>query len=59
MAAARKLSFRKGTGAYAKRRQIAEAIAREHPGVPMATKFAEATAAVKKMRRRPRPGVLR
>lgn len=43
-----KLSFRKGTPAYAKRRQIAEAIARENPGIDMGTKFREATAATKK-----------
>jgi hypothetical protein len=51
MAAKAPLSFRKGTAAFAKRRQIAEAIAREHPGVDMATKFKEATATVKKMSR--------
>lgn len=54
MATRSPLSFRKGTAAFAKRRQIAEAIAREHPGVSMATKFKEATAAVKKMRHRTR-----
>lgn len=43
-----KLSFKKGTAAYAKRRQIAEAIARKNPGIDMGTKFREATAATKK-----------
>jgi len=48
MARGSKLSFRKGTAAYGKRREVAEAIAREHPGISMASKFKIATSAVKK-----------
>jgi len=47
---ARKISFKKGTAAYAKRREVAEAIARTHPGIDMARKFRIATAAVKRKR---------
>lgn len=47
----RKLSFKKGTAAYSKRREVAEAIAREHPGIAMSKKFRIATAAVKKGKR--------
>jgi hypothetical protein len=51
---ARRISFKKGTPGYAKRREIAEAIARKNPGIDMTTKFKEATAAVKKSTRRRR-----
>ena len=44
-----KVSFKKGTRAYGKRRQIAEAIARKNPNISMGKKFRIATAAVKKM----------
>ncbi len=47
---ARKISFKKGTPGYAKRREVAEAIARERPGISMASKFKIATAAVKRRR---------
>ena len=46
-----KVRFKKGTAAYAKRREIAEAIARDNPGISMARKFKIATAAVKRQRR--------
>lgn len=42
----RRLSFKAGTRAYKKRRRVAEAIARKHPGVSMSSKFRIATAAV-------------
>jgi len=51
---ARRISFKKGTPGYAKRREVAEAIAREHPGISMASKFKIATSAVKKSSRRRR-----
>ena len=47
-----KLSFKKGTAAYAERRHRAEGIAREHPGIAKSRKFAIATASVKKSRAR-------
>lgn len=50
----RKTSFKKGSAARAKRDEIAEALHREHPSMPMGRKMAIATAATKKMRRRPR-----
>lgn len=52
---ARKVSFKKGTHAFAKRREVAEAIARKHPGISMERKFKIATAAVKRSRHRRRP----
>ena len=47
-----KISFKKGTSAEKKRREIAEAILRENPGISDESKFARATAAVKKSRRK-------
>lgn len=47
-----KISFKKGTSAEKKRKEIAEAILREHPGISKSRKFAIATAAVKKSRRK-------
>lgn len=49
----RKMSFKKGSPAARKRSQIAEDIAAAHPGMPMASKMAIATTAVKRMKRRP------
>ncbi len=46
----RKMSFKRGTPAAAKRSEIAEAIHREHPDMPMARKMRIATTAVKKAR---------
>lgn len=43
-----KLSFKKGTAAFRKRRKVAEAIAAKDPSMPMDQKFKIATAAVKK-----------
>lgn len=50
---ARKISFKKGSAGFMKRREVAEAIARKRPGISMARKFRIATAAVKRARRRP------
>ena len=44
----RRLSFKTGTRAASKRKHIAEAIAREHPGISMSSKFRIATAQVKR-----------
>lgn len=44
----KKLSFKKGTFAFKKRRRVAEAIAEKNPSMPMDQKFKIATAAVKK-----------
>lgn len=43
----KKLSFKKGTLAFRKRRKVAEAIAAKNPAMPMDKKFKIATAAVK------------
>ena len=43
-----KASFKKGTAAAHKRKEVAEAIARDNPSMPMGRKFAIATATVKK-----------
>lgn len=43
-----KVSFKKGTFAFKKRRKVAEAIAKKSPGMPMDKKFKIATAAVEK-----------
>ena len=43
-----KLSFKKGTFAFKKRRKVAEAIAKDNPNMPMDQKFKIATDAVKK-----------
>lgn len=47
-----KMSFKKGSGGYGLRKRIAEAIAREHPDMPMASKMAIATSQAKKSRRK-------
>ena len=49
-----KLSFKKGTTADKKRREIAEAILKENSGISDDKKFAIATSMVKKMRRKKR-----
>ena len=46
-------TFAKGSPAARKRSEVAEAIHREHPGYSMARKFKIASAAVKRMKRRP------
>lgn len=46
-----KLSFKRGSADYKKRKEITHAILRENPGIDEGKKFAIATAAVKKMRR--------
>lgn len=43
-----KLSFKRGTAAYKKRKEITHAILRENPGIDEGKKFAIATAATKK-----------
>jgi len=43
-----KVSFKKGTKAFKKRKRIAEGIARRNPVMPIDRKFRLATAAVKK-----------
>jgi len=50
----RKTSFKKGSPGRAKRHEVAEAIHREHPDMPMGKKMAIATSTVQKMRRRPK-----
>lgn len=45
-----KLSFKKGTAAFKKRKKIAEGIAKKNPNMPMAKKFAIASSVVKKMK---------
>ena len=44
----RKISFKKGSKGDKKRREIAEAILRDNPKIPIDKKFAIATAAAKK-----------
>lgn len=44
----RKISFKKGTRAYEMRREIAEKIARDHPGISMSQKFRMAAGATKR-----------
>ena len=44
----RGISFKKGSAGYAKRREVAEAIARKKPGISMERKFRIATAAVQR-----------
>jgi hypothetical protein len=46
------MSFKKGTKAAKKRKEIAEAIMRENPGISMRKKFKFATTTVKKMRKK-------
>ena len=50
------LSFRRGSPAYRKRSEIAEAIHRDNPSMPKSRKFAIATAATKKRMRSRRKG---
>lgn len=50
------LSFRRGSRAYRKRSEIAEAIHRDNPGMSKSRKFAIATAATKRARGRRRRG---
>lgn len=52
--AGRKISFKKGTSANKKRKEIAEAILRKNPGISKSRKFAIATSAVKKSRKKQR-----
>ena len=47
-----KVSFKKGTKAAKKRKEIAEAIMRKNPGISKSKKFAFATSTVKKMRKK-------
>ena len=49
-----KISFKKGTSAARRRKEIAEAILRENPNISEEKKFKFATAAVKKSRRKKR-----
>ena len=47
-----RLSFKAGSPAAAKRSTIAEGVAKSNPGLPMANKFAIATAQTKKVFRK-------